>query len=58
MLRGLLHDGVQVSEGMKVGDIDPRAKVDFCYSISDKALAVAGGVLEAVFTLRERWYQH
>ena len=58
VLRGLLHDGVQVSEGMKVGDIDPRAKVDFCYSISDKALAVAGGVLEAVFTLRERWYQH
>jgi xanthine dehydrogenase accessory factor len=55
VLRGLLHDGVQVSEGLKIGDIDPRGKVDYCYAVSDKALAVGGGVLEAVFALRERW---
>jgi xanthine dehydrogenase accessory factor len=40
---------------MKIADIDPRGEVRFCFSISDKALAIGGGVLEAVFTLRERW---
>jgi xanthine dehydrogenase accessory factor len=55
VLRGLLHDGVQVKAGLKIGDIDPRAEVRYCYSISDKALAVGGGVLEAVFAFRERW---
>jgi xanthine dehydrogenase accessory factor len=33
---------------MKIGDIDPRAKREACFTISDKALAVGGGVLEAV----------
>ncbi|MCL4506607.1 MAG: selenium-dependent molybdenum cofactor biosynthesis protein YqeB [Chloroflexi bacterium] len=55
VLRGLLHDGVAVVENMKIGDIDPRAEVSYCYSISDKSLAVGGGVLEAVFALRDRW---
>ena len=51
MVRGLLHDGLAVSEGFKVGDIDPRgAKADYL-SISDKARAVAGGVLEAMLSL-------
>ncbi len=52
VIRGLLHDGLKVKEGMKLGDIDPRAKVDHCYTISDKALAIAGGVLEAVLAPR------
>lgn len=55
VLRGLLHDNVSVKVGLKVADIDPRGDPRYCYSISDKALAVAGGVLEAVFTLRDRW---
>jgi xanthine dehydrogenase accessory factor len=55
VLRGLLHDGVQVEEHMKIADIDPRAEVSYCYTISDKALAVGGGVLEAVFALRDKW---
>jgi xanthine dehydrogenase accessory factor len=55
VLRGLLHDGVQVTENMKIGDIDPRGEVSYCYSISDKALAIGGGVLEAAFALREKW---
>ncbi|PJF46648.1 MAG: molybdenum hydroxylase [Candidatus Thermofonsia Clade 3 bacterium] len=55
VLRGLLHDGVQVSAGLKVADIDPRGEPRYCFSISDKALAIAGGVLEAVFSMRERW---
>jgi xanthine dehydrogenase accessory factor len=55
VVRGLLHDEVRVTENMKIGDIDPRANISYCYSISDKALAIGGGVLEAVFSLRERW---
>lgn len=55
VLRGLMHDGARVREGMKIGDVDPRAEPRYCYSISDKALAVGGGVLEAALALRERW---
>jgi len=54
MLRGMLHDRVHVAAGMKIADIDPRGVRSHCYTISDKALAIAGGVLEAVFTLRSR----
>jgi xanthine dehydrogenase accessory factor len=48
IVRGLLHEGVEVKKGMKVGDIDPRGKRDLCFTISDKARAIAGGVLEAI----------
>ncbi len=48
VLRGLLRDGLSVRTGMKSGDVDPRCEVSHCYMISDKALAVGGGVLEAV----------
>ncbi len=51
VLRGLLHDGVPVRAGMKVGDVDPRGKPEYCFTISDKARAVGGGVLEAILTL-------
>jgi xanthine dehydrogenase accessory factor len=55
VLRGLLADGLQVQTGMKVGDVDPRGVVEHCFHISDKALAIGGGVLEAVLFLgRER----
>ena len=49
LLRGLIYNGVKVSEGMKIGDVDTRGNRDYIYSVSDKANAVAGGVLEAVF---------
>lgn len=49
-LRGLLHDGLTVQQGMKIGDLDPRANPRYCYEISDKALAVGGGVLEALLS--------
>ena len=55
VLRGLLHDDVTVTAGLKVADVDPRGEVRYCFSISDKALAIGGGVLEAAFTLREKW---
>lgn len=48
ILRGIAHDGLMVTKDMKIGDIDPRAVHDYCFEISDKALAVGGGVLEAV----------
>lgn len=48
VLRGILHDGLAVHRGMKVGDIDTRGVRDYCFTISDKALAVGGGVLEAI----------
>jgi xanthine dehydrogenase accessory factor len=50
MLRGLLHDGVIVDTGLKSGDVDPRDVRESCWLISDKALAIGGGVLEAVLT--------
>ena len=51
VLRGILADGTPVLKGMKAGDIDPRCKVEHCYCASDKALAVGGGVLEAILDL-------
>jgi xanthine dehydrogenase accessory factor len=52
ILRGLLPSGIPVSKGMKAGDIDPRCEVSHCFTVSDKALAVAGGVLEAALAFR------
>ena len=51
VLRGLIHPTVPVKEGMKIGDVDPRAVRYHCFSISDKALSVGGGVLEAAFAV-------
>jgi len=48
VLRGLIRPGVTVSKGLKIGDIDPRGQKVFCFTISEKALAIAGGVLEAI----------
>ena len=48
VLRGLLPDGIEVYEGMKSGDVDPRCEISHCFTVSDKALAVGGGALEAV----------
>ena len=51
VLRGILAEGTPVHKGMKAGDIDPRCKIEHCYCASDKALAVGGGVLEAILDL-------
>jgi xanthine dehydrogenase accessory factor len=48
VLRGILRDGLFVPQGMKVGDIDPRGVRAHCFTISDKARAIGGGVLEAI----------
>lgn len=51
VLRGILADGTPVFKGMKSGDVDPRCKPEYCTTASDKALAVGGGVLEAILNL-------
>jgi xanthine dehydrogenase accessory factor len=48
VLRGLIHANVPVTPGFKIGDLDPRGEVSHCFTISDKSLAVGGGVLEAI----------
>lgn len=48
VIRGLIFEGLSVKEEMKIGDIDPRAQRKYCFSISDKARAIGGGVLEAI----------
>ena len=51
VVRGLLQAGVPVHKGMKCGDVDPRCHQEYIESASDKALAVGGGVLEAILAL-------
>lgn len=54
LLRGLLRDGYPVTKGFKVADIDPRiSEYENCFTISDKARCIAGGVLEAIL-----YFQH
>jgi xanthine dehydrogenase accessory factor len=48
VLRGLIHDDVAVKEGLKIGDIDPRGIDAYCYTISEKARALGGAVLEGI----------
>jgi xanthine dehydrogenase accessory factor len=48
VIRGLIHPGIRVSKDLKIGDIDPRGNRDACYTISEKALAIGGGVLEGI----------
>ena len=54
VLRGILADGTPDFRGMKAGDVDPRCTPEYCTTASDKALAVGGGVLEAVLHLHHR----
>ena len=53
ILRGLIRDGYPVTVGFKMADIDPRAEeYNNCFTISDKARCIAGGVLEAILQCR------
>jgi xanthine dehydrogenase accessory factor len=54
VVRGLLAPGRLVTPGLKIADIDPRADPAAAFEISDKALAVGGGVVEAVMTWLSR----
>lgn len=50
VLRGLIHPSVFVTTGMKIGDLDPRGERAYCFEISEKALAIGGGAVEAVLS--------
>ncbi|HUI89284.1 MAG TPA: selenium-dependent molybdenum cofactor biosynthesis protein YqeB [Anaerolineales bacterium] len=53
VIRGMIHPGFRVTRGTKIGDIDPRDDARFCKLVSEKALAVGGGVMEALLTRAE-----
>ena len=55
LVRGMIRDGHEVPEGMKIADIDPRlSETENCFTVSDKARALGGGVLEAILHLRSK----
>jgi len=53
VLRGLIRPGLHVTRGLKIGDVDPRDDASACYLVSDKALSIGGGVLEAILSRAE-----
>ena len=55
VLRGIIREGYEVTENMKIGDIDPRIEEKSnCFTISDKARSLGGAVLRAImFRLKE-----
>lgn len=58
ILRGMIRDGYPVTEGFKIADIDPRIEeLENCYTISDKARCIAGGVLEAIMYLKGKQHE-
>lgn len=54
MVRGAIRPGLEVPAGMKIADVDPRARAENCTTVSDKARAIAGAVLEAILVLKGR----
>lgn len=55
VLRGLIRAGYPVMEGLKIADIDPRSEqVAYCDTVSDKARAIGGGVVEALLYLARK----
>ncbi|RME40739.1 MAG: EF2563 family selenium-dependent molybdenum hydroxylase system protein [Caldilineae bacterium] len=53
VLRGLIHPAVPLTPGFKIADVDPRGEPAHCFTISDKAFAVGGGVLQAILASPE-----
>jgi hypothetical protein len=61
VLRGMIRDGIPVTQGLKIGDIDPRDDASACFLVSDKALSIGGAALEAIFTgekIRDKFFCH
>lgn len=54
MVRGMIREGSKVFKGMKIGDIDPRIDINYTKTISDKARAIGGGVLEGILILKNQ----
>lgn len=54
VLRGLIRPGSTVRKGLKIGDVDPRGDAGFCHTVSEKARAIGGAVLEAILATYNR----
>ena len=55
LLRGILPEGFPVTKGLKMADVDPSlSEYENCFTISDKARCIAGGVVEAYFVLKQQ----
>jgi xanthine dehydrogenase accessory factor len=54
VLRGLIRPGSAVTAGLKIGDVDPRGEPGYCSSVSEKARALGGAVLEAILSVYNR----
>jgi len=52
VVRGCIRDGIIAEKGLKIGDVDPRRNINNCFTISDKARCIAGGVLEAILNYK------
>ncbi len=52
IVRGMIKEGLFVAKGYKIGDIDPRGERENVFTISEKARAVGGGVLEAIMYMK------
>ncbi|MCP4198863.1 MAG: EF2563 family selenium-dependent molybdenum hydroxylase system protein [Proteobacteria bacterium] len=54
VIRGLIRPNISVTKGLKIGDIDPRKTVEYCRTISEKARAIGGSILEAIMRVYNR----
>lgn len=55
ILRGIIRDGLIVTKGLKIADVDPRlTEIDNCHTISDKARNIGGAVLEAILYMKNK----
>lgn len=53
VVRGCIREGIMAEKGLKIGDVDPRGNVNNCFTMSDKARCIAGGVLEAILYYKQ-----
>ena len=54
VLRGMIRPGIEVRAGLKIGDVDPRSRPEYCGTVSEKARALGGAVLEALLAFYNR----
>ncbi len=54
VLRGLIRPGIKVTTGLKIGDVDPRGDAAYCHTVSEKARALGGAVLEAILSFHNK----
>lgn len=54
VIRGLIRDGIEVKQGIKIADIDPRNDRELCYKISDKAIIIGQTVTQVLEALLDK----